>query len=43
MDYEKEMHQLKERVHKLEQRLDDVRSEVKTLYNYTERDSAGLR
>ncbi|MFZ0012170.1 MAG: hypothetical protein WAL97_09800 [Halobacteriota archaeon] len=43
MNYEKEMNDLKERVSKLEHRLDDVRSEVKTLYNYMERDSAGLR
>jgi cell division protein FtsB len=43
MDYEKEMNDLKERVSKLEHRLDDLRSEVKTLYNYMERDSAGLR
>jgi len=43
MDYEKEMNDLKERVSKLEQRLDDLRSEVKTLYIYMERDSAGLR
>jgi uncharacterized protein YlxW (UPF0749 family) len=43
MDYEKEMNDLKERVSKLEHRLDDLRSEVKTLYNQMERDSAGLR
>ena len=43
MDYEKEMNDLKERVSKLEHRLDDLRAEVKTLYNYMERDSAGLR
>jgi uncharacterized protein YlxW (UPF0749 family) len=43
MDYEKEMNDLKERVSKLERRLDDLHSEVRTLYNYMERDSAGLR
>jgi len=43
MDYEKEMDDVKERVSKLEHRLDDLRSEVKTLYNQMERDSAGLR
>ncbi|MGB9370813.1 MAG: hypothetical protein WCB79_02620 [Halobacteriota archaeon] len=43
MDYEKEMNDMKERVSKLEHRLDDLRSEVKTLYIYMERDSAGLR
>jgi tetrahydromethanopterin S-methyltransferase subunit G len=32
-----------ERIDKLEHRLDDLRSEVKTLYNVMERDSAGLR
>ena len=32
-----------ERIDKLEHRVDDLRSEVKTLYNVMERDSAGLR
>ena len=43
MDYETEMNDLKERVSKIEHRLDDLRSEVQTLYNQMERDSAGLR
>lgn len=43
MDYEKEMNELKERVTKLEERLEGLKAEVKTLYNYMERDSAGLR
>ena len=43
MDYEKEMTDLKERVTKLEERLDGLKAEVKVLYNYMERDSAGLR
>jgi hypothetical protein len=43
MDYESEINDLKGRVAKLEHRLDDVKSEVKTLFNQMERDSAGLR
>jgi prefoldin subunit 5 len=43
MDYEKEMNDLKERVTKLEERLDSLKAEIKTLYNYMELDSAGLR
>jgi uncharacterized protein YlxW (UPF0749 family) len=43
MDYEQEMNDLKARVAKLEERLDGLKAEVKTLYNYMERDSAGLR
>jgi|BarGraNGADG00212_2_1021979.scaffolds.fasta_scaffold47115_1 uncharacterized protein YlxW (UPF0749 family) len=43
MDDEKEMADLKERVTKLEERLDGLKAEVKTLYNDMERDSAGLR
>jgi hypothetical protein len=43
MDYEQEMDDLKARVAKLEERLDGLKAEVKTLYNYMERDSAGLR
>jgi len=43
MDDEKEMADLKERVMKLEERLDGLKAEVKTLYNDMERDSAGLR
>jgi chaperonin cofactor prefoldin len=37
------MAELKERVTKLEERLDGLKAEVKTLYNDMERDSAGLR
>jgi uncharacterized protein YlxW (UPF0749 family) len=43
MDYEKEINDLKARVAKLEERVDGLKAEVKTLYNYMERDSAGLR
>ncbi|MGA7076248.1 MAG: hypothetical protein WBZ42_06860 [Halobacteriota archaeon] len=43
MDYESEINDLKERVEKLEHRLEGVKAEVKTLFNQMERDSAGLR
>ena len=43
MDYESEINDLKEHVAKLENRLDGVKAEVKTLFNQMERDSAGLR
>jgi uncharacterized protein YlxW (UPF0749 family) len=43
MDTEQEMTDLKARVTKLEERVDGLKAEVKTLYNYMERDSAGLR
>jgi tetrahydromethanopterin S-methyltransferase subunit G len=43
MDCEIEINELKERVAKLEHRLEDVKAEVKTLFNQMERDSAGLR
>jgi len=43
MDYEKEIDDLKARIANLEERIDGVKAEVKTLYNYMERDSAGLR
>jgi uncharacterized protein YlxW (UPF0749 family) len=43
MDYEKEINDLKARIANLEERIDGVKAEVKTLYNYMERDSAGLR
>jgi tetrahydromethanopterin S-methyltransferase subunit G len=43
MDYESEIDDLKDRLAKLEQRLDGVKAEVKTLFNRMERDSAGLR
>jgi tetrahydromethanopterin S-methyltransferase subunit G len=43
MDYESEINDLKERITKLEQRLEGVKAEVITLFNQMERDSAGLR
>ena len=43
MEYENEIDDLKERVTKLEQRLEGVKAEVRTLFNQMERDSAGLR
>jgi tetrahydromethanopterin S-methyltransferase subunit G len=43
MDCEIEINELKERVAKLEHRLEDVKAEVKTLFIQRERDSAGLR
>jgi uncharacterized protein YlxW (UPF0749 family) len=43
MDYEKEINTLRARVAKLEKRVDGLKAEVKTLYNYMERDSSGLR
>jgi predicted nucleic acid-binding Zn-ribbon protein len=43
MDYESEIDDLKDRLAKLEQCLDGIKAEVKTLFNQMERDSAGLR
>ena len=43
MDYESEINDLKDRLAKLEERLDGIKVEVKTLFNQMERDSAGLR
>jgi tetrahydromethanopterin S-methyltransferase subunit G len=43
MDYESEINDLKDRLAKLEQRLDGVKAEVVTLFNQMERDNAGLR
>lgn len=43
MDYESEIDDLKNRLAKLEQRLEGIKAEVKTLFNQMERDSAGLR
>jgi len=43
MDYESEIDELKDRLAKLEQRLEGIKTEVKTLFNQMERDSAGLR
>jgi prefoldin subunit 5 len=43
MDYESEIDDLQDRLAKLEQRLEGIKAEVKTLYNQMERDSAGLR
>ena len=43
MDYESEIDDLKDRLAKLEQRLEGIKAEVKTLFNQMERARAGLR
>lgn len=43
MDYEKKITDLKDRVKKLEERLDGMKTEVQTLNNSMDRDSARLR
>ena len=43
MDCESEINDLKDRLAKLEERLDGIKVEVKTLFTQMERDSAGLR
>jgi tetrahydromethanopterin S-methyltransferase subunit G len=43
MDDETELNELKERVAKLEKRVDDLRDEVRTLYTQMERDSGGMQ